>query len=248
MAKTNALAPIDPSLHQKINDFMLYPSGNADAHTILVLGCKSMSGYAAKEALGLYRPGKRVIISGGNRCFDPLPLSLIKRMKDDGVNPPHPFIKEADFIENYLLENGVRSQDIVFVDRKAKNTGHNITNCAIELRKHRSLVIVAAAYGHRRALGTFRRYLPDQDIRVTTRPVYPFGLTNENWPHMKTIRNIVLGEFEKIDPENKNPKTSYLGHGLDYCVTVNPSYEESRLAQTAHVINAPAGNASKYRP
>ncbi len=213
----------------KINNHLFHDNDKTvSAELGLILGCKSISGYVAQEAVKLYKAGriKKIAISGGGRTFDFLPKALRDKMKEDGVQPNHPFEKEADFIKGFLLKNGVREDDIVCVERKSKNTGANIQNTLDTLNRYKTTLIIAPAYSQRRALGTYRRYLPSFDRTVSAIAVYPLGLTQDNWADTPAIKAIVEGEFAKTDPNNQTD-SSYIQIG--YCVDVDQAAEERNL-------------------
>ncbi len=223
---------------KKINDFMFFDHDDTiSADLGLVMGCKSISPYVADEALKLYQAGriKKIAISGGMGCFDPI---TIGKSFTDPLVVQKPWDKEADVIERYLLENGVKPEDIVNIDRKAKHTGHNIEFSLETIKQFKSTLLIAPAYNQRRALGTFRKWLPDIAHVVSAIAVYPMGLNKGNWAQAKGYDKLVVGEYLKVDPKNDDLKTSYILQGL--AVHADPSIEAMRLKK--------AGASSKSQP
>lgn len=209
-----------------VNNTLFFDHDEAiSAELGLILGCRSISLYVADEAVTMYKEGrlKKLAISGGNGCSDWITK---KQAETDPFVLHEPDTLEADAIEAYLLENGVKPEDIVCVDREATNTGENIVNCLGTLKGYDTTLLIAPAYSQRRAVSTYRRYITDTKKAVSAIAVYPMGLTQNNW-HTRLIRFLVMDEYNKVT-------SNYIKTG--YIVETDPKTEAARLKQAVDGI------------
>lgn len=195
----------------------------------LVLGCRSVSGYVAREAVRQYHAGQfdKIVVSGGLRAFQVLPPKYYFNLMADGFGPADLLQKEADLIRKILRQGGVPDEAVIATDDKSTNTGQNFANVAGALETVRSVNIITLPYHQRRAIGTLRRHFGPQAMTVTTTPVYVFGLTKDNWTQ-SALAGVVRGEFEKMRDDPANPKTSYVAQG--FCAPVDLAAERALIA------------------
>ena len=194
---------------QGINDRLLFDFPSVQTDVAILLGARSVSGTIAREAAARYheKQFQHIILSGGARVFQPLVrAALALNTKELGAveAPLEDFIsfeKEADYMKHILLESGVPACAIMHVDNRGTNTGANLANIrdyTLSQGFH-SASLISVAYGQRRDVETCKAQIPG--IVAFPVPVYPFGITKENW-NKTLVKSFVMGEFNKLNPEN----------------------------------------------
>ena len=224
---------------KEINEHLFFELPNVKTDCLLLLGARSASGEIARAALKLYKDGKskKIIISGGLKLRQLMTVFAAAVDKNIQIDKKEALSSktEAEFMRDYLLENGVESDDIIFLENKSSNTGQNFKYSLQVLERMNSINIVCLAYAQRRALGTARKYLGDRVI-LTTTAVSPFNVNEQNW-HLTKLSSVVYGEMKKIDPSN--PK-NYIQ--LGFCKYVDLDKERSIISSPVNKppkINAP---------
>lgn len=221
---------------QKVTDYLLYDMPRVPTELGLVLGNRIVTGFVATEAARLYQEGyfSNIVISGGLPVLQIIPPRYYFNLASHGLLPDGLREKECAMIKRILLRNGVKKSDILVVESKSNNTGKNIQNTQSILEEFNSINIMTVAYHQRRAHSTLRRYLPDNNLKVTTTAVYPFGITRDSWPQTP-FAGIVRGEFDKVDPNNTT-KSSYIQQG--FCVPIDPANEMKNFGTTVKNVSA----------
>jgi uncharacterized SAM-binding protein YcdF (DUF218 family) len=222
-----------------LNDRLLFENKSAETDASILLGAKSVSGDIARAFLKTYKPGQKIILTGGNKCFEPWVKWLMNGHEatlhtDDFWTRD----KEADYMRSILIDGGVDKEDIIFTENHSTNTGQNFQSIRAFILSNdfNSVSIWTVAYHQRRAIETCAKELPE--LNALPVPVYPFGLSRETWleewPKIYFIKEklgitgVVKCEFNKLDPQNPD---NYYNRGV--CVPVElPKKPTSRLAQS----------------
>jgi hypothetical protein len=222
---------------KRVSDLLFYDMPLRRTDVGLVLGCKSVSGTAARQAADLYHDGAigQIIVSGGLNAG-----SLIEGVgviihrfrtgelqnffKNAVANDFTTDKKEAHYMFEILKEHNVPERDIVFVDDEARHTGEAFKKCRKALKGFNSASLIAYAPLQRRALGTARYERDLDNVDLQTIPVYPFGINAQNW-NVRPVSHFVNQEFQKIDPDNRD---SYIGR---FCVDPDIKKEVERMSR-----------------
>ena len=219
---------------EQVNCHLFYTMDTAKTDVGVILGCRSVSGSAAREALRLYHEKAidQVVVSGGARVFQLSTFfalismlkfkTLFSMMIKGQLLDFFSFKKEASYIADILRKGipeegveGVPEEKIHFVERESKYTSQNFENIAHCMKDFNSATIVAYSPQQRRALGTARstKGFEEDSMKLRTHAVYPFNLGRHNWDDrsvffIRPIKLFVEQELKKIDPQNPN---SYVG-------------------------------------
>lgn len=202
----------------------------------VVLGGRSTSGTLARAAARAYKRGQfeRLVVAGGARVFQPGVYAALRFSQFHETMPDasefFSLKTEADFIHHALLKNGVPQHAIVRVSPKGKNTGADLFHIKDVFKDCTSVTLIDLAPGQRRTIGTAIKVIGDR-ITYVPLPVYPFGITRENWTRSKLARKFVLNEARKIDPTKPN---NYIDKG--FCVITTPSKIQERAASLPRIL------------
>ena len=202
-------------LHHRINKRLLFETAPIKADIAILLGAKSVSGDIAREATehqlvtatGLGDYFNNIVLCGGNRVFQPHVYVAIQRTKgsdkyfSDFFSPR----KEADYMRRVLIGEGIPDSNIIFSENRSQHTGDNFANIRAFVRDNgiTTANVYTVAYGARRAVETAAVQIPE--LKCNPVAVYPYGLSREDWLERwpeTGIRNVVIGEYEKLNPEN----------------------------------------------
>lgn len=218
--------------------FPSYPIRRADA--IVAFGAASICDQIAAVAAALLSIDAADIIIpvGGARTWDP---AVIYALLDAGMGKhikPHMFLphKEAPFLKNLLLKDGVTPEQIIRPERDtSKNAGANIATIKPLIRERgiKSILAVAWSAYAQRTLQTFRKDPDFNDVTIIPVSVDPFGLKIDDvltHPKLrKTFGRIVLGEMRKLDPEAEE---NYINTpGQQFCTEIKRGEECDRIRQ-----------------
>ena len=107
---------------------------------------------------------------------------------------------EADKFAAIAINKGVPAQDIL-IENRSTNTGENVVFTQRLLKEKnldpKSFIVVQKPYMERRSFATFKKYLPDKKLIVTS-PQIPF----EQYPTMEIplerVINIMVGDLQRI--------------------------------------------------
>lgn len=221
-----------------VNERLFFTMPHVPTDVGILFGARSVSGLIAREAAHLWRLRRfsKIIVTGGLKVFQPVVgmMAYAVRERTGWQGAPLSdfltFKREADYMRGILLENGVPEEAIVCTDRRARNTGENLKNINDTLRQYNSATLVTLSIGQRRVIGTLRRHFNDRaGLAVTTVPVYPFGLTRENWPEYPFFKKLVLEEFRKVTPTDAR---SYIPR---FCEEVDITAECKAIQEAPHV-------------
>gem|GEM_PF-5494373 len=187
-----------------------------NVNVAILSASRSVCGDVANAALADYHSlsgrFKKFAICGGKRVCQPLvwPIAQGKAWKNGPafVNPRHfcTTKKEAHYMRHILLKGGVRPEDIICVDDTSQHTDQHFQNTRAKIKEEgfETARIYTAAYDQRRVIETCAVEIPE--LHTVPMPVYPFATTREEWmmqwPTTLGIKNVVLGEYHKIDPNN----------------------------------------------
>ncbi len=222
-----------------INDRLLFKNKSVETDVTILLGAKSVSGDIARAFLKTYKHGQKIILAGGNKCFEPWVKWLMSgREATLHTGDFWTRDKEADYMRSILIDSGIAPEDIIFAENHSTNTGQNFQKIRdfILSNDFNSASIWTVAYHQRRAIETCAKEIPE--LNTLPVPVYPFGLSRETWleewPKIYFITGklgitgIVKDEFNKLDPQNPD---NYYNRG--FCVPVElPKKTTSRLARS----------------
>ncbi len=155
---------------------------NDDIDIILILGSSSIN--RAKKGLEVYKKSfKPIIISGGVERFES--------------------ISEASKFREYLLDNGVRCEDI-YVENMSSNTYENLDNSfklINDIDKNiRNILIVTSSQHMLRVLFTFKKIVEENNyfFKSFTCPSFADILRRDNWFLNEKSIDIIIGELERI--------------------------------------------------
>lgn len=184
-------------------DYMLLHHELKPADIIFVLGSRDER--IAMYAAGLYHENyaTKIIVSGG------------VSHKNDLLATKWQYETEADHFSSILVKHGVPKKDIL-LETKAMNTGENIKNTYLQLKKShllpKSIILVQKPYMERRSYATFMKQWPDSqnvDIIVTSPySVFEEYIINTDQPAHEVI-SIMVGDLQRII---KYPSLGYQIH------------------------------------
>ena len=217
----------DPDLIAQINDTLLYDTPAVTTECGFVLGCRGATGEVAREAVRLYRQGHfdKIIVSGGVTVEQGWLENIIRaneHLSHHNYEELHYPGLEVDQVFGIFKRYGIPKDDVLFYEGSSTNTGENIQNCLRELEQMESITIVCRADNQKRAHATARHWLGERPV-ITTVPVFPFGVTRENW-HETPLSYLVKGEMKKLDISQPG---NYVQKG--FCVDLDVSAEMARL-------------------
>ena len=204
---------------QKITDRLLFSFPEKQTDVGVLFGSRSISGTIARKGAELFHKGafKKLVLTGGLSVREPFVLLALspnflgwKKPNLDFTNFPD-FLsskKEADYMQDVLLEHDVPEDAIILKDTASTNTGENVNNIKSCISEFNSIGLVATAYFQRRAMGTIRHHNELREQILVPHAVYPFGFTRENWSKT-AIKGLVALEHERM--EEQSPK-AYVGH------------------------------------
>ncbi len=212
-----------------INRHLLFNMPEVKTQTGLVLGAGAASAYVALEAAEQYAKGnfKKVIVAGGVKpARDLLRYGVFPRLRKDGLDLPEKDETEAAYIRRIMIMKGVPAVAIR-IDEQSENTGQNIENALnLGLGESQSITAITLAYHQRRVFGTIRKHLPDTP--VTTKAVYPLGITKDTWQNRVLSRFAVLDETWKMGPRTDGQTPDYIRKG--FARVVDMREEDARIA------------------
>lgn len=155
---------------------------NTDIDVILILGSSSIN--RAKKGLEVYKKTfKPIVVSGGVKRFG--------------------FISEAIKFREYLLDNGVKSEDI-YIENMSSNTYENLKNSFNLInnidKNMKNILIVTSSQHMLRVIFTFKKLVEENDyfFRAFTGPSFDDILRKDNWFLNEKSVDIIIGELERI--------------------------------------------------
>lgn len=225
---------------QQVTDRLFFEMPRMHTDIAVVFGAKTVSGSIARAAAAEFRAGmfEKIVLTGGvcaGSLIEGAAVALhgLQRgaVRDWFNQQSFADIttrgREADYMEDCLLGAGVPASAIIQADRDvgrpAMNTQQNIENCTKWLKEAQSATFFTYAPMQRRTLGTLRKYKRFNHLAVRAVPVYPFGITRDNWDS-GLVGRIVRGEYKKVD--SGNPR-NYMVKG--FCIDFNIEGETAWL-------------------
>lgn len=194
---------LTPEMIAKINKTLLFdlPPIKSDVGLIFGQGVYSYLLVAkAVEGLDQNRYPK-IIIAGGATVLDtPDAKPLIGFLQHLGVandDLPNAGEKEADYIFRLLPDF---AKAVAVRETESTNTGENIElSKPLGLDKAGSITVVCAASMTARAIATLRKsYTSVAGKSVSSIPVYPPGITADNWTKHPFAAHSMTSEFKKL--------------------------------------------------
>ena len=219
---------------ETITDRLFYDFPSKKTQVAVVFGAKSISGELARSvARDFFWHGfNDIILTGGARVFEPHVLAALTpnfmwwsqpQLHADALGDFVSLKREADYMRDILIAEGVPERHIIMTDRTSKNTGENVANIKSMLREFNDASLYTVAYQQRRAMGTIR-FDPDMDhVDLVSAPVYPFGFTRDNWQDTAIAGIVELENSRVID----NDPNSYIGQ---FCEDPDIAHERERVA------------------
>ncbi len=234
---------MDHSKIDKINETLFFKMPPARMPVAVLFGAKSVSGSIARDAAALYRKGlfQQIILTGGNRVFEPHAYLALKALYGRKENLQERGIlsvdflsvaTEVDYMEKILKAEGVPTEKtIVFKDNNSKNTKENLEEILRQLRQFDAATFITFALSQRRGLMTARKHPELNRMALATHPVYPFGLTKENWPDFRNkgfLTKLIVEHYLFEEMDKVHPVIGCVRNGD--CVEVDIPKEIERLA------------------
>ena len=107
---------------------------------------------------------------------------------------------EADKFAAIAIDKGVPPQAIL-IENRSTNTGENIVFTQKLLKEKNlnpeSFIVVQKPYMERRSFATFKKYLPDKKLSVTS-PQIPFEQYPTKDIPLERVINIMVGDLQRI--------------------------------------------------
>ena len=167
----------------RINEF-LFPLEEtrelAAFDAVLILGSFTCD-YRVREALRLFQGlTPDYICSGGNRSVY--------------TDPEGTPLKEAAYMRQVLLENGVQAEKI-FLDESSTNTWENLTNTQ-DWIKRKNVCLVTGGFHVKRVQNLLKKLR----LEAVVLPAYGLNTGKDSWYRSATGIAIILSELEKLNP------------------------------------------------
>lgn len=208
----------------------------------VLLGCRSISPEVVDKFMETYKPGDKVIISGGlkvqeltvafglatsGKFSEVLDFKAPGAWKRGGLKERFTSqLCEAEYMRQQLFVRGVSKEDIVAIDNKSTNTGQNIANILNALEPYEGVHFVGFYPTMMRALMTARNYCALDDKAISVEGCEAYGITPQTWQNFWWLRSIIQGESRKIALEGS--PGSYVGK---FCKPVDVREEANRAAE-----------------
>ena len=218
---------LSPETIEKVNKRLLEPFDGLPVKKTdigIVLGCRSASGTAAREAADLYHKGAypKVMVTGGMRVFQPAVVLGLNFRQVFSSPMSHYFSlrSEAQHMRQVLLSCEVPDEDIIVAGDDQKKADRIVRSIREKLGDDfSSATLISYLPYSRRSIGTMR--FQGVEIPFDVRGVKPFTLDVDNW-HLSNVARYVVREAQNMDPDNPD---GYVGK---YTTAVDLE-EEARL-------------------
>jgi uncharacterized SAM-binding protein YcdF (DUF218 family) len=126
---------------------------------------------------------------------EPIPDGL-ETLKQKGIAYP----ESVDLVMMIFKGLGVPEAAVIRGDRPVESTFEEAerVGALIKEKKYRSLILVTSPTHSRRAWLTFRKAIPDKDLRITVIPTpYSKFRAEEWWKTRRYVREVIL-EYQKL--------------------------------------------------